>query len=277
MRVREQHLQSKTGDERTCEDAIFVSDTFAAVIDGTTSAVPDSGNEAPGRKGAKHIQAAMANIPHDADAESCFRILNDEIAGMYRSEGTYETVARNPEYRASASVIVYSRYRSEVWLVGDCQALAGDTLISAWKDVDRVLAEVRAMYLESELLRGRTIEQLLSEDTGRQYINELRVRQKLFQNNEQASGYGFSVVDGFLDAGHEAVQVHKIPEDLETLVLASDGYPELRPTLQESEQALAETIREDPLCFRRFKSTKGVYTGNVSFDDRAYLSLNLSE
>ena len=66
-----------------------------------------------------------------------------------------------------------------------------------------------------------------------------------------------------------------IPPETQVVVLASDGYPYLLPSLLETENALASVIKEDPLCFRRFKSVKGVGPGNISFDDRAYLKFSL--
>ena len=52
---------------------------------------------------------------------------------------------------------------------------------------------------------------------------------------------------------------------------SSDGYPFLKGTLHESEEALVCQLRDDPLCIRSFKATKGLMLGNVSFDDRCYL------
>lgn len=70
------------------------------------------------------------------------------------------------------------------------------------------------------------------------------------------------------------------------IILASDGYPELKSTLEESEQALHKILEEDPLLFRQFKSTKGKIvkppsfgdhsskkTGATSFDDRTYVRI----
>ena len=55
------------------------------------------------------------------------------------------------------------------------------------------------------------------------------------------------------------------------IVLASDGYPFLKPTLANSEAALAHLIATDPQCVRYFIATKGLVSGNRSFDDRTYI------
>ena len=59
------------------------------------------------------------------------------------------------------------------------------------------------------------------------------------------------------------------------IVLASDGYPFLKPTLSESEEALAHLIAHDPQCTHEFIATKGLVEGNKSFDDRTYVRFQI--
>ena len=276
MRVEEYHLIGKTPDESACEDEIVTTDDFAAVLDGTTSIVSNGeGEMTSGKKAVTLLSKVIKTMPGDTGMQSFFCRLNETIADMYRREGTTEQARCDPQYRSSAAAVVYSRVHSEVWLIGDCQALLDDQSITAWKDADRLLSEVRALYLESELLNGVSIAQLRRNDTGRAYIRELLIRQKKFQNSKSTLPYAYHVIDGFLDDIDRAVKVVSVPKACRHIVLASDGYPILKPTWQETEKLLQEIIREDPLCFRTYKSTKGVYHGNRSFDDRAYLSVRL--
>lgn len=55
------------------------------------------------------------------------------------------------------------------------------------------------------------------------------------------------------------------------IILASDGYPFLKPTLAESEAALMEQLTNDPQNIKTFIATKGLVDGNKSFDDRVYV------
>jgi len=55
------------------------------------------------------------------------------------------------------------------------------------------------------------------------------------------------------------------------IVLASDGYPFLKSTLEASEKALEELLKHDPQCVNSFIATKGLVEGNKSFDDRTYI------
>ena len=45
MKVLEQFIESKTGNQSLCEDSIFLNESFAAVIDGATSKPPSSRRE----------------------------------------------------------------------------------------------------------------------------------------------------------------------------------------------------------------------------------------
>lgn len=73
------------------------------------------------------------------------------------------------------------------------------------------------------------------------------------------------------------VKVIPVEDHGAEIVLASDGYPFLRPTLQESEAALRKLLAQDPYCIRSFVATKGTMLGNRSFDDRAYVRFRLSD
>ena len=100
------------------------------------------------------------------------------------------------------------------------------------------------------------------------------MRQSQFQNNPDAGEYYYATVDGF-DILDQGIQVHRIPDHVTHVVLASDGYPYLMPSLAASEQRLAELLERDPLLYQEFKSTKGLVAGNLSFDDRAYVKVRL--
>jgi glycerophosphoryl diester phosphodiesterase len=85
----------------------------------------------------------------------------------------------------------------------------------------------------------------------------------------------YSVIDGFPIA-RRAIKV--IPLDFRPwdIVLASDGYPTLCPTLEESEQKLKEQREKDPLNIGPdFQATKAFHPDYNSFDDRSYLRLKI--
>lgn len=276
MQVLERFNLSKTGKPDSGEDIVFVGEHFAAVIDGVTSAAsfgsPGGAPVTSGRAAAELIRDAMALLPREVSATEAFPRLDAAIRDFYSREGILAEAERDRTRRCGAVVIVYSVHRRQLWRVGDCQALVDGRDWPGGKQVDALLSELRAFFLETELRRGKTVEELLARDTGRELIRDLLLRQQEFQNAGGASRYDYQVMDGFFRSPAE-VEVLDLPPGTRELALASDGYPVLRPSLAETEAELARVIREDPLCFRLFRSTKGVYPGNVSFDDRSYLKI----
>lgn len=53
------------------------------------------------------------------------------------------------------------------------------------------------MFLETELQKGATIEELRRSDTGREFILPLLKQQQLFQNNPATGAYWYPIIDGF--------------------------------------------------------------------------------
>ena len=176
-------------------------------------------------------------------------------------------LTEHPEERMAASAVIFSRVRREVWMIGDCQCLINGELFDNPKPSEQSLAEIRATEVRRLLAEGTTIDQLRHEDTARPTIIPHMLEAMKQQN------VSYSVIDGFpIPQNH--VRLFPLSFAPFEIVLASDGYPFLRPTLAESEAALQAQIASDPLNIGQFKATKGCMTGNNSFDDRAYIRFN---
>jgi len=275
--VEEFALLPKTGKSEDCEDAIYIGPHFVAVIDGVTSKTARRWDGLTGgRIAASTLQEAFDQIPFDATARQAVNILSDAIKRLYESYDVLESMQANPVQRVTAAFVAVSLWRKEVWFVGDCQCLLNQEHIQHPMRIDEITANARSLFLESEIAQGKTIEELLQHDTGREYIQPLLERQMLFQNTPSAGQYWFPVIGGF-EVPDEGIHVQGLPTDIETIVLASDGYPYLKRSLHESEQALQEVLQDDPLLFRKYKATKGVREGHISFDDRAYVKLKIKK
>ncbi len=273
--VEEQVLLSKTGRPEDCEDLIHVSDHFIAVIDGATSKTARRWSRETGGKTAAHIiSQAFSQIPREATACEATDLMTSMIYDVYKRFDVVETVEADAVQRMTASFAAVSLWRREVWLIGDCQFLLGHKRVSNEKVVDRISSDARALFLEAEILRGATIEQLCQNDSGREFIYPLLERQSEFQNNSYVKEYWYPVVDGF-PIPTDGIIVQRIPTNIESIVLATDGYPILRNSLKESEAALQKILLNDPLMFREHKTTKGMLNGHVSFDDRAFIKIGL--
>ena len=173
-----------------------------------------------------------------------------------------------PVERLQANAVVYSAARHEAWLFGDCQIMVNGEQIPTVKHVDELLGELRAFTVLA--LRSKGEHQspaVAATDPARAMILPFLRLQSQFANKR--GPYGYFVFDGFTDPTYPIRTVNINPGD--EVVLASDGYPLLRPSLAQSERELQRLKREDPELISEYQSTKGFTPGNDSFDDRTYL------
>ncbi len=183
-------------------------------------------------------------------------------------EAVIERLRKHPEERLCASAAIYSRRRREVWLAGDCQCLIGGQYYDNSKPYEQQLAEQRAKKIQELLASGMTATQLLADDIARQSI----IPSMLIAMQQQNVTY--PVIDGF-PIPQQHVPVITLDFQSWEIVLATDGYPFLCPTLQESEDKLSLQRETDPLNIGIFKATKAFTPGNNSFDDRTYIRFSV--
>ena len=258
----------------SCEDRIVITPYYCAVIDGVTNkASVNILNRTPGFWAAELIEQAIIDLPYDCPLKMVTDLITEKIRSCYIKYGLEDDVCQYPENRFSASAVIFSVCYNEVWLIGDCQCRINGITYKNEKLVDRIFSEVRSYVNKTELLRGKTVEELQKKDIGREYILPLLKKQVIWQNSEVDSLYAYPVLDGF-PVLLSKVRVISVPKCAQ-IVLASDGYPVLCDNLQETEKVLFNILGHDPLCIGEYLSTKGVARMNDSFDDRAYLRLQL--
>lgn len=265
MKIIEQATVAKS-DKAKSEDCIVVTDDFVAVIDGSTSKSPTriSRWRSNGRYAMQLISKYIKQMAKDTSVEAFCRGVTGYVRSKY-GKSQMERLALHPEERLTASCIVFSRMRRQIWMVGDCHCLVGNEYYSNAKPSEQAIAERRSGIAHAMIDGGEaTVEQLLAHDTARERIVPLLIESMKGQNHD------YAVIDGF-PIPMEHVRVLTLDFERWQIVMASDGYPFLRPTLQESEEALARQRAADPLNITYMKTTKGFYTGFNSFDDRSYI------
>ena len=277
MDIIESSIIGKKSPE-ACEDGMVVTDDFIAVIDGSTSKTPKHLN--PDMKNGRYAMMLISvyireELKADASVDDfCQGVTAYIYNKVYEKLGVEERLKEHPEERLTASAILYSRTRNEVWMVGDCQAIIAGKLYENGKPYEQEIARKRV----------ELIEQGLSPAEARKQIEPLLIEAMLSGQNQT-----YTVIDGF-PIYREGVKVvalktKPVSSSIETyfqeqtkpvsspneVVLASDGYPFLKPTLAASEAALVHLIAHDPQCIHDFIATKGLVAGNKSFDDRTYI------
>lgn len=283
MKIIESSIIGKKSPE-ACEDGMVVTDDFIAVIDGSTSKTPKHLN--PDMKNGRYAMMLISEyireeLKADASADDfCQGVTAYIYNKVYEKLGVEERLKEHPEERLTASAILYSRTRNEVWMVGDCQAIIAGKLYENGKPYEQEIARKRV----------ELIEQGLSPAEARKQIEPLLIEAMLSGQNQT-----YTVIDGFpiYREGVKVVALKTKPASssietyfqeqtkpvlsLNEVVLASDGYPFLKPTLAASEASLAEQIANDPQNIHSFIATKGIVEGNKSFDDRTYIRFSVEK
>ena len=270
--IIESRVTGKKSPE-TCEDGIVVTDDFVAVIDGSTSksATQLRSDMSNGRYAMIIVSKALRSLPAHASMDQCCDHVTNAISAIYRHHGIDTSrLVEHPEERLTASAAILSIHRHEVWLVGDCQCLVNGEYHDNPKPEEERIARERAALIHDMLSHGTTDTATLQRhDTARDRIVGQIVKTCHDQN------ILFSVFDGFRVAT-DKVPVIAVPKNAE-VVLATDGYPFLLPTLDQSESALATQLSTDPLCIDTFLATKGLMEGQVSFDDRGMVRVKMKD
>lgn len=201
--------------------------------------------------------------------------MNLYIQQWYKSNNLYELLKNDLLMRPAASVIIYSKYYNEIWLVGDCTGFYNGNIIENKLEVDELATKIRVNTLRYLLETGySTTEELLENDISVDTANILRKSQQFIKNRNTGSKYDYTVIDGF-DTVYELVKIVKIPDGVKEVILCSDGYPRVFPTLDESEQYLKYIAEKDPLCYTINPHFKGILKDQKAFDDRAYIRFEI--
>lgn len=274
MRIIEQFIEGKNQNQDLCEDGIFVSENMVAVIDGATakSDIKYMGKSS-GRFAMEMVSEALNTLDKSLDAFAAVDYITKHMENIYKQLEIYERLKENYVERPSACAIIYNHTRKEVWQIGDCMSLIDGVPFYNNKMLDEIVINARCLYLQIQIEQGKKIEDLIKNDEGREFIYPLIKNQGILQNNFNGSEYAWEIFDGFpiLKNRIKVIDV----SNAKTLILASDGYPKLFGTLTESENYVKYVNEKDPLCFTLNRGTKALKTGNNSFDDRAYIRIEL--
>lgn len=266
METIEAFVCGKRPDQSFCEDGFVATPHFAAVVDGSTSKVP-------GRHGGREAMLAVTEALRHLDARASKREMLSVLTACLAEKNIPEAHT-HAEYRLTCSAVIYSAFRRVVWMVGDCQARWNGHTYTNPKLVDNILINARCAAVRYLLAHGHTEEDIRRHDLGRALILDALREQTNFQNDPNTNNpYRYAVLDG--TPVPEALVQELSVEDSPTLILASDGYPVLCDTLEESESALQQLLRADPLCIKDNAATKCLMEENLSFDDRCYLKIAL--
>ncbi|MFN3254326.1 MAG: hypothetical protein ACE37B_01395 [Ilumatobacter sp.] len=267
--VVEEFVEGKSV-ERACEDIIVVTSDFAAVIDGATD---ETGALFDGKSGGLVAAETLASTIEGLDQTSTAREFADELSGsLRRATGTTGDDVSAPDRWPSASLVCLSFARREVWRIGDCSFLVDGEPHLGTKRIDDAAYGFRAAINAALIAAGTSLDEIVRTDPGAGFARPLHDLQQQLSNLE--GPWGFGCVNGRV-VPDQFVEVFPVGPDVDEVVLASDGFPDLRPTLAASETRLRELLQVDPAAIAEIWSVgKALRPGANSVDDRAYLRLS---
>ena len=227
------------------------------MIDGVT---PKSNftyeGKSTGRLAAELAGQAVRELKGTEDCQTFIKRCNQKFHDFYEKvDFPYDIRSKGLQ----AAAVIYSEYLHEIWMIGDCQAMVDGREYLQPKRSDVILSQFRSLLMVLQVPASEA----------RVKVEPWIVNSTAFANKVGTS-YGYSVLNGE-EIPDELIKVIHLSEGKHEIILASDGYPLLRPTLQQSEQDLDRLLKEDPQCCRLYESTKGLKPGNKSFDDRTYV------
>lgn len=278
MYIIEQFLAGKSGSEDINEDRIAVTDHFVGLFDGATNRGGSTLDGKPlGRFASETVATALADMPADIDARGAIDFLTDALRTRTHEQAAAEGRDFAEDWSApSAAALIYSVARREIWRVADSTFIVnGDAPNMRFFAQERTWCDLRRAWIQAQMVRGLTEADLLQNDSSWEVITPLIGALKVFANSDHAMAhpYGFGVINGS-HVPDRYVEVFDA-ESASEIVFASDGYPEVYPSLDETEAALRRTLQQDPLMYKVHPQVKGLRPGWQSYDDRSYIRFRI--
>lgn len=271
MKVLESFIKGKISEDK-CEDRLVISNDFIAVVDGVSSksSYLDKG-KTTGNIAAGLIKDVIYNMAKETSLQDFISYVNKAFEDYYKNSNFDLDVNR---YGLQAMAVIYSDYEKKIWLIGDCVAVVNDEYYTNPKPSDTVLEELRSLKAHLDLYDSSIAEEVYfdTDEAARKFIEPLIVESTIFANNDNTR-WGYSVLNGN-EIPTSLCKIIDVEED-NTVILASDGYPHVFKTLNETEENLIRVIEKDPYFYKDFISTKGLKPGQISYDDRTYVKFEV--
>lgn len=277
---------SKYGDLTGGGDRLILGCRFRGVVDAATEKFGRtwvlSGQEMSGERA---IATVLGQYLTDS-AEPLWDVLKAVQRELQEAAVGSGIDLTQPGASPLASLVIFDSYTRTLYNLGDCSygmvSPEGFRPVYNERRVDRLAAHRRAEVLAEHLEREGGV---VAGDPGRAAILE-SLKEAAFLANANPLQYSMHdtlygapksdlVYPVFDVTSTPTLSLLSITKGTTGLVLSSDGYPRIFPTLHESEAYLERSLAVDPLRIGDHPSTKGSAPGAVSYDDRTYLRLSL--
>ncbi len=269
IRIIEKFAHGKIADNSYTEDRLVIGDNIFGVIDGSRG---------PGYMKTDMIQTALdaaVNIICAFEKKSHTlnpRDLIDELTNVL-AHTKQDHQLSDLRYTGGFHLALFHSAKREMWRVGDCQFRFAERTYTNELEVESIGARQRAVFINAMMMRGMTVEEIMVSDAYAASFSTFFAPLLDFANRvDHPLGYG--VING-ISVPDLFIEVTPIPQEIDEIILSSDGYPILLDNLTLTEQALSGILSRDPLCIGENCTSKGMMPGQCSFDDRTFLRLGI--
>ncbi len=276
FQVIDSFLKGKDEAPEKCEDFLIINDGFIGVIDGATA----KGNplfyepKTSGRIAGELICSILENSKNwNLDAATIIDIINKEFICFYKNKNIFEHVSLHIVDRLIASMVLFSINKNQIWSIGDCQFIIDNKIYNNQKYSDLAISEVRNLFVLSLINQGYSAEEINNSTETRELILPFLKSALLFQNKKNNfSKFDYYVIDGFF-SDLKKIKIININNNISQIIMATDGYPQIKLTLEESEIYLQHICENDPLLLTVSGALKMIDGNRGCYDDRAYVKL----
>ena len=169
MKIIEHFICGKYNKPDICEDGIVIGNNLIAVIDGVTCKGKRLWENMSSGCFAKMIlQKYLRKDIANQNAEELLENLDIILNTKLREQKDDVKIEDYPR----ASIIIYNNIYKEIWSYGDCQCSINGKVYDHTKKIDILNSELRAFFIEFELLKGKTVEDIRLNDIGREKIKK---------------------------------------------------------------------------------------------------------
>jgi len=293
VKITETYLMSKKGNEDGGEDRLVLGPIYYGVVDGSTD---KSGNnwgtpENPKKGGeiaADIIKSTLECKNVDLDLTELVNVLNKKMNNAAEKANININDVKN---LASASFAVYVHGKNLIYHIGDCNFVfvkENGELEEHYNEIaiDKLTSELRSRFIM--LCYENKVDPFIDgKDIGREYILWILKKQKELENRQFRKNYNGkeewifgipyeTMVYKTINGLPTELNITPVPEGTKEIILTSDGFKVIKPTLKETLGLLKKQLKDDPHCIGLLKSTNGLRPGNISYDDMAYLRLKIN-
>lgn len=270
MGIQRRFSAGKLGVEALNEDCIVETRDFQGVIDGASSeGAPLVEGVTVGRIVARWICDEFQTFDASQEVTKFVSLLTRTVAEKKAALNLY------PYNRTGAAFFaVFNTVRREVWRLGDPWVVIDGKAHSSKLKAEVAFSQFRAVVLNSMIADGYKAHELESGVSDRD-VNVIYDGAISKLANVYGSEFGYGVING-TEVATPFIEVINVPWRARALVIASDGYPEAPWEFEAAEQALASSLRRDPLQIGLAKGPKGIRPKACSFDDRSFVEINLA-